>query len=387
MANDVFKFLKLYSDKSFHEERFMEGDVIVGGILSYANFADLPYYKHHDLVNGVTRMHAFYSEKNLDILTSNDLFPETAKIFFKDVLLSKRYKNAEIGYFEDILDEKLMAQFFAFTIFLKDVNVIIFRGTDPHIIGWKEDLDMLFKSSIPSQVFAKKYLYKISELSNKPIVLIGHSKGGNLAYYAYLKASKKIQKQVEKVYNLDGPGFEIKLNDLTLLHKDKLVKMVPFNSIFGLMLDTTENYEIIKSSKKNILSHDLYTWEFSSESRFRSILRMKKLVNKSIAMKHTINIICRKYDKKDLKAVADFVYAVATANEKKTTEAVKNELIEKRKVYLDKIGSYDKKKKEEVTKISKDLVKTYFYIRLHLRDFNIKNINDNDVLVEEGSYE
>lgn len=39
------------------------------------------------------------------------------------------------------------------------------------------------------------------------LLLMGHSKGGNLAAYAGMFCDPEIQKRIERVYPLDSPGF------------------------------------------------------------------------------------------------------------------------------------------------------------------------------------
>ena len=45
---------------------------------------------------------------------------------------------------------------------------VSYRGTDNTIVGWKEDLNMSFKSHIASQISAKKYLEIIKKGLTNP---------------------------------------------------------------------------------------------------------------------------------------------------------------------------------------------------------------------------
>ena len=56
-------------------------------------------------------------------------------------------------------------------------------------------------------------------------------------------------------YNHDGPGF------LTPYQTDKKVfKTIPQSSVIGLLLEETNNYQIIQSDAISILQHDPFTW-------------------------------------------------------------------------------------------------------------------------------
>lgn len=217
----------------------------------------------------------------------------------------------------------------------------------------------MFKDKIPSQKLAKKYLYRIAELTNKPIIIAGHSKGGNLAFYSYLSASKKIKDRVFRVYNFDGPG--INNDNLVIENNDtKLIKIVPSNDIVGMMMEKGDNYQIIKSYKKNIAAHDLFTWAFSTKSRYTMLKKNPPLSKYSVTFKNTINIWLQKYQKKDFKDMVDFIYEVAVANKQSTTLNLKLDIIKKRKIYLERISQFSEKRKEKLKIMTREFVKIYF---------------------------
>ena len=83
------------------------------------------------------------------------------------------------------------------------------------------------------------------------LILGGHSKGANLALYAGIHTHNPIF----CIYNHDGPGF------LTPYQTDKKVfKTIPQSSVIGLLLEETNNYQIIQSDAISILQHDPFTW-------------------------------------------------------------------------------------------------------------------------------
>ncbi len=369
MSNEVDKFLFLYKNKTFDEVGICEGDILVGGYLSYCDFASHHKFTQHNLENNSIPFDSFHTKRDAEILSKNTLNPKITKKFLNQLFSAKRYKHIKIGFIENVLKSGSAVQFFAMTLFAKQYNIIVFRGTDPSITGWKEDLDLTFKKKIPSHDLSKKYLYRIAALNDKPIIIIGHSKGGHLAFYSFLSSSKKIKERVYKVYNFDGPGFsdpKFRPED----YKDKLIKIVPSSSIIGILLDYSTNYEIIKSSKKNIDAHDLITWEFSKESRYKDLKRMPALSKYSFALKITIFEWYNKYSKKDFRVLTEFIYQVAIANKQVTVLNLKLDVIKKRKIYLDKIAKYNKAKKENLKAMSRDFVKTYFYILFHIKEYD-----------------
>ena len=90
-----------------------------------------------------------------------DLYPILAN--------SQRFGGLYISDFENKIDEELEKQFSAITIHLPNNYIYVaYRGTDNTIIGWREDLNMCFSDTVPSQIDATNYLNKIAEKYNNP---------------------------------------------------------------------------------------------------------------------------------------------------------------------------------------------------------------------------
>jgi len=154
-------------------------------------------------------------------------------------------------------------QFCAVTIFLnEDTAYIAFRGTDVTLVGWKEDFNMAFKSPVPSQEEAVRYVAEVAENFKGKLLLGGHSKGGNLAVYVYAKLNRQLKDRIIKVYSHDGPGFkENAIDTLELESSQKIVeKTVPQSSVIGMLLESQEQYSIVKSNRTGLLQHDPFSW-------------------------------------------------------------------------------------------------------------------------------
>lgn len=369
MANNINKFLTIYRNKTYDEFPLCEADIVAGAILSYADFNASSKTKKYNLEHNLAPASIFHGKRDSLILSRSFLHSKEAEKVIKDLLLCKRYHLTRISYFANIKEnEDEATQFFAFTAISKSYALVFFRGTDTSLVGWKEDLDLAFKDKIPSQKLAKAYVYKIADLTDKPIILVGHSKGGNLAFYTYITASQKIKNRIYKVYNLDGPGFcdpKIQIDN----EDKKLIKIVPSNSVIGMLMEKGNSYEVVKSYKSNINAHDPITWEFSSDSRYCKLARSKRQSKYSLAIKYSINDWLPRYQKKDFRDMADFIYQVAVANKQTTILNLKLDIIKKRKIYLDKISNYSTKKKEKLKVMSRDFVKTYFTILFHIKEY------------------
>ena len=82
----------------------------------------------------------------------------------------------------------------------------------------------------------------MAQLWRGPIILTGHSKGGNLAVYAAMNAEDKVKDRIEHIYSLDGPGFPeavVRSFEYASVH-ERITKIVPDSSVVGMVLETPE---------------------------------------------------------------------------------------------------------------------------------------------------
>lgn len=370
MAN-ISKFAKLYADKTFEEEPFCEADVIVGSLFSYALFEETETYKKYNLGEKTCKSHVFSDNNEVKMMCKNYLNPKIFEKFITPLFTSKRYKDVEVGHIIHFLSESDVMQFCTFSIITKNYNLVFFRGTDISILGRKENFNMLLEDSIPSWEAAKKYVEKISKLNKKPIIIAGHSKGGNLAYYAYFNSSKEIQNRVKYVFNFDGPGFKVDNYDYSEFGT-KIFKYVPRDDIVGVIFDYSDNMIPISTSKRGVNAHDLLTWDMDKKENYRKIKRVKNFTNLSLTFRKSSALWLRKWGKESMKELVDFIVGIATSNDCKNLFELKLDIIKARKVYLDKISNYDEDTKDRLKVISRDLVKIYFRILLHLNEYNNK---------------
>ncbi len=366
----ITKFVEKYKDKTFEQVPLCEADIVVGAIFSYASFEKTKEYVKHSLVDRTCRVSVFNKQKIVDQLSENYLNPKAFKKFLQPVLNYKRYRNLQIGYIKNFFSEERTMQFFTFTIFTKNYNVIFFRGTDVSLLGWKEDFNMILEDKIPSQIAAKKYVKEISQLNERPIIIAGHSKGGNLAYYSYFNSNQNVRQRIVGVYNFDGPSFYEDKYDYSEFNK-KLFKFVPSDDVVGIVFEKTTNYIPISANKRGINSHDLLNWNFSKKSDYQKLERKKSLTLTSRVFQITLNIWINKLTKKEAKELVDFVVGIASCNQMKDLFALKLDIIKQRKVYLDEIANYDQETKDRLKQISRDLVKTFFTVLLHINDYKV----------------
>jgi len=141
------------------------------------------------------------------------------------------------------------------------------RGTDGTLVGWKEDLDLMYKEDIAAQEHALEWL---NSLTDVPLIVGGHSKGGNLAVYAAAFCDPAVQANIIAVYDHDGPGFmpAVLQRDGYARILPRVHKTVPEMCVFGHMMEDRLAYTIIKADTNNIYQHLAFNWRCTPEGYF-----------------------------------------------------------------------------------------------------------------------
>lgn len=310
-------FLKQNGNKSFLDFPFCEADLIVIALLSYCNYEQSSITKNKDLYNSFTNIRDFMDENTKKRITNNFFKPNEFLSFLEMFNKSSRYDNVELGFFEENRSNRNEIQFFGLTFFIDNKIFVTFRGTDRSVVGWQEDFDLVLKDVIPSQEEAKNYLFKMVNLLKKPVYVLGHSKGGNLAYFAYYFNDINVQDMVIKVYNLDGPGFKFDTKKLYKKNKEKLVKIVPHDDVVGILLNDPSELIICKSSEVNVNAHDLLTWQFDFFNKYKTLTRTKELTIYSETLRITINEFIKEIGIDNVKDVKTAIFEIVKINKVK----------------------------------------------------------------------
>lgn len=174
-----------------------------------------------------------------------------------------RYRDWTMHDYVNLIDVVREMQFCACTYSLPDgAGYVSFRGTDLTIAGWKEDLNMSFMT-VPAQMEAVEYVERAARGSGGPLLLGGHSKGGNLAVYAGACVDRPTREKIRRVYSFDGPG----LDEETLKSEgyaavsERIESYIPQSSVVGMLLHYHPVYTVVKARSTGILQHDAMTWQ------------------------------------------------------------------------------------------------------------------------------
>ncbi len=183
--------------------------------------------------------------------------------FLDVVLRSKRFCDLLVHDYVDIHDEAKTTQFAAISFTLKkDLEAIVYRGTDETLVGWKEDCMLSFMKA-PCQESALSYMKEILG-KTKNAYIMGHSKGGNLALFASLNSSEEELKQIQEIYLLDGPGLCKDVFPEVATHRidEKVHAFEPeFDVVAKIFKMDFSNTTILKSDEEGLMCHGLLSWQ------------------------------------------------------------------------------------------------------------------------------
>lgn len=266
LMDNTLKYLGEYGGLSFAERPFSHVDSLVLCQLSYLKFQNMVPDISDEMAGkrqkGVSlrslRKHRCYNG-----LYVTGWYEKEYRRLYSAAARSRRFAGMKLNYYANLTDEDMGIQFSAVTFLMEDGTVYVaFRGTDETIVGWKEDFDMAFKSPIPSQRAASIYLRHIAQFADGPIILGGHSKGGNEAVFAAMEAEHVVQQRITAVYSFDGPGFRDDVYEKPGYRniEDKIIKMVPEASLIGMLLLNKCSYRVVESKGRGVLQHDPFTW-------------------------------------------------------------------------------------------------------------------------------
>lgn len=194
--------------------------------------------------------------------------PKLTETLFSAMARNPRFSSIRVGAVDERFSREHQTQFAAMTLLLPDGTLVVsFRGTDTSFVGWKEDFNMAFQYPVPAQQLAADYVTRVARLWRGDLVLLGHSKGGNLAVYAALQAGDDVLPRIRRVYSLDGPGFpaDVVAGDRYRAVADRIVKIVPDSSIVGMILDSPEHCVVVKSNEYGPMQHLAFSWQVNRD--------------------------------------------------------------------------------------------------------------------------
>lgn len=273
-----------------------------------------------------------------EVKRSGTLF-KMAPYLLKRLCTGARFGGMLLGGYVNYVSSESEEQMSAITFLLEDGTAYVaYRGTDDTLVGWKEDFAFAYREATAGQESAASYLSTVAaalfcasadpsdpaaDASADPtgpdpdtavrpsssggdaapgpspggtgktdasfrsplsLRVGGHSKGGNFAIYACARCAESVRKRILEVYSNDGPGFLPRFISSDGYHRilPKIRRIIPEESIFGLLLDVGRDHSVVRSSNRGIWQHDPLSWEVI-RNRF---LRAPRISDRSLMAKN-----------------------------------------------------------------------------------------------------
>lgn len=348
-------------DYSLQEQRAFKGlpfNEVDSLILSWVSYLTYTKEKKEEINSDPQKLKDLLSDDDVLSFSKRMFNPKKSYALLKSLSMSNRFKDITISHIVEKEDFSLTLQYASVLFTLPNkLLVLVFRGTNATMNGWKEDLDMSFELPVSAQKEGLKNTKEIlAEFPNSSLILSGHSKGGNIAAYAGSSLTKEEQERISGIYSHDGPGF---LGDYTSSPSyqniiPKLHKTIPQSSFFGLMLENSSNYKIVQSNGFLVYQHSPFTWlvNLDKDCFFTSpsLSRIGKIFSLSTAK------WLNSFSLAERKESITFIFNIFLENNIQTSKELKKKL----PIVLKSLAKADEKDK----KFAFEIIKTYASISL-----------------------
>ena len=264
---NISDYIDWRGDLTFDAAPFCEVDNLIFSVLSYNDFsAAVPDY----LLGNPVRLSSAADKMK-------DSVPEVLSLSrekYLELLLkatgSRRFSGVYATFYVSETSREDTMQFAAVTFVLPDNSIFVsYRGTDASVVGWKENFELSFSDATMAQKRAAEYLRSAASFFKGDIRVGGHSKGGNLAYYAAMNVPDEVSRRIKEAYCNDGPGFieTVSGSERFKAVSDRFRTFMPQSSLVGTLLERHEEYRIVESSEKGgIAQHDPFSWQVRGPS-------------------------------------------------------------------------------------------------------------------------
>lgn len=346
---NIVDYLRSYGQYTFEEKEFNAVDSLILSQFAYLKLDGIvpkPFEKR----NGI-RLLDILTHEDRNKLFADERYEKANRSLFEAMVFSKRYQRMKLNHYAVRTDIETETQFCAVTCQLDNaLTFVAYRGTDETLVGWKEDLNMTFLCPVPAQQYAVEYLNAVGGRIKTPLIIGGHSKGGNLSVYAALKCKKEIKERITAIYNNDGPGFRREVFADGEYEKllSRITKTVPQFSFFGMLLQDEKECAVIKSSGVGgIGQHDPFTWEVKNGTFIyvKGIHKSQQVVNNSL------NEWVTRLNEEELKIFAKTLFEVIGACEADTVIELTEEWKENRTRMVNAFKHIDGETKKKILEI------------------------------------
>lgn len=342
---DIFDFVEQFKNLRFSDMGLCEADNAVFSRLAYLDFSGCAGKTLNEI-----------SEEYIKQETEKKTVMETERLL-REIGNTKRYGYVAVYNTSEIVSEDRATAFYAATFALdKSTFFIAFRGTDDKIISFYEDAELAYSFPISSQTSALSYVSAALDTLQGDFFLGGHSKGGNLALFAFLFLTDEQKERIIKVYNNDGPGIPKEFVNILFTPKiqHKVISILPEDSIVGRMLELGGEYKIIKSTASGAAQHNMFTWE-TEGNHFKETGKFSVL---SEYMESTLTESLETISPDQIKKTAEMIFSIARESEIRSLKDINAKNYKGMILALIQISKLTEEETGEIPMILKTLVRS-----------------------------
>jgi len=360
---NMLDYIKEFGHVSFEERAFSEIDALVLTELEYLPLENVvPSDENGENFVTVKEIAEYMQEHKQELFDENPMMITQERHEVSQVIAdAPRFQSLKFFGVVSEWDKDTTKQFAAITVEVEpSVRLVVFRGTDETLIGWKEDFLMTYSPLVAAQTDAKEYLAKQASLWDGDLMISGHSKGGNLAIYAAATQVEDVQLRIVDIFCFDSPGLYRSVLETKGYQNivPLAMRYIPQDSLVGLMLESEVPYVIVKSNATGAMQHSAMTWEIE-DGQF---IKMEKLTKNSQLNDQTFKKWTESVSDEELELFWNVFFELLFSVGIDTVNDLYGEFMHYVQEFLKAAGNMDEEKRELLTRIALLLVSTRFEV-------------------------
>lgn len=360
---NMLDYIKGFGHVSFEERAFSEIDALVLTELEYLPLEKVvPSDENGENFVTVKEIAEYMQEHKQELFDENPMMITQERHEVSQVIAdAPRFQSLKFFGVVSVWDKDTTKQFAAVTVEVEpSVRLVVFRGTDETLIGWKEAFLMTYSPLVAAQTDAKEYLAKQASLWDGDLMISGHSKGGNLAIYAAATQVEDVQLRIVDIFCFDSPGLYRSVLETKGYQNivPLAMRYIPQDSLVGLMLESEVPYVIVKSNATGAMQHSAMTWEIE-DGQF---IKMEKLTKNSQLNDQTFKKWTESVSDEELELFWNVFFELLFSVGIDTVNDLYGQFMHYVQEFLKAAGNMDEEKRELLTRIALLLVSTRFEV-------------------------
>ena len=360
---NMLDYIKEFGHVSFEERAFSEIDALVLTELEYLPLEKVvPSDENGENFVTVKEIAEYMQEHKQELFDENPMMITQERHEVSQVIAdAPRFQSLKFFGVVSEWDKDTTKQFAAVTVEVEpSVRLVVFRGTDETLIGWKEDFLMTYSPLVAAQTDAKEYLAKQASLWGGDLMISGHSKGGNLAIYAAATQEEDVQLRIVDIFCFDSPGLYRSVLETKGYQNivPLAMRYIPQDSLVGLMLESEVPYVIVKSNATGAMQHSAMTWEIE-DGQF---IKMEKLTKNSQLNDQTLKKWTESVSDEEFELFWNVFFELLFSVGIDTVNDLYGQFMHYVQEFLKAAGNMDEEKRELLTRIALLLVSTRFEV-------------------------